>query len=242
MYIQPSRPSGAKYSQPPSPRGGAKYQATPEFDDAGFSPRQQWTPNGYQTAPSQFRGVSQMGMGGAPMGPTRSPSPMQAPSYGMAKPMQAPNFVNAGSGGAPNGGEIAPSWFRNNTVTGVSGVQRQIDPITGRILTGGQGGGFQQAEDGSALVVTPDGRVMAGNNQWGTVGANGQITRGGTPQYDANVPWMTTDGMIDLERQAARAAPGSYVDVNGNIAIRGSGQAGQEWRPGMNRFVPVGRR
>ena len=254
---------GAKSQQPRQPfyGGGAgaknSYAQQPDYGNDMQFQRRSWTPSG--GAPTGYGQAPATGNSSQEMPQIGRQFMRNNQMYRTVRPPNSYGNPTIGAGGPPpNQGETNQNPWANRGVIGTGGVTRYTD-AQGQILTNGAGNGYQQAEDGSILTTTADGRVMAGNNVWGSIGQDGRITRaqqnpayGNAPNSGGNV-WDYTDpnayvrnnnvqfdqsgvgnGVINLLQRYNQAGlanrPGYGMDMNGNIASLDQLQ-GQLWNP-----------
>lgn len=181
------------------------------------------------------------------------------PNYGNDMQQQRRNWTP--SGGAPGYGQTPATGERQpRSFSGRMAVEPYFNPATGwgSNTTGptnydqpqrgfiGAGSGGPPPNQGESMVSPQQypqayqQPAVAGNFQ-----RNNQMPA--QPQRTLMAPssagapdYFTTDGYIDMERLARTAAPGSYVDINGNINARGVGTT-PEWNPNSGqRYARIG--
>ena len=206
---------GAKSQQPRQPfyGGGAgaknSYAQQPDYGNDMQFQRRSWTPSG--GAPTGYGQAPATGNSSQEMPQIGRQFMRNNQMYRTVRPPNSYGNPTIGAGGPPpNQGETNQNPWANRGVIGTGGVTRYTD-AQGQILTNGAGNGYQQAEDGSILTTTPDGRVMAGNNVWGSIGANGQITRAQQVNPYLNRSIIGTGGatrQVDAQGRILTGGPG----------------------------------
>ncbi len=99
-------------------------------------------------------------------------------SNSVSSPAPAPTAAVVPPSSSPIPSSTASMNFRGRTITGISGVQRQVDS-QGRILIDNNGT-FQQI-DGENLIVQEDGIITLRSVAWGFLTSTGQVVKGAKP-------------------------------------------------------------